>query len=295
MNRPSVEVLTNDQITTPVLDILRNAKKHVTLVSPYNKFWMHLSNEIQSAVGRGVRVDFVYRKDERKEAIEWLEKVRVKVHAVENLHAKIYLNESSVLVTSMNLHESSSKNSMEICISINDEKAQKDVRGYVKTLLQIAQRADEGEKTPARPADSRAKARKPQTVSEGRSKYGKDGGSKTRGDASRSSAATRAPKSRDPASSTQKPARRPPKKVAAAKPSFGGLLKDLVVVVTGGRCIRCKESIPFDPDRPLCDDHFKTWKRYENWDYEEDYCHRCGADWDTSYGKPLCRPCYDKV
>ena len=73
------------------------------------------------------------------------------------------------------------------------------------------------------------------------------------------------------------------------------MLKDLVVVVTGGRCIRCKESIPFDPDRPLCDDHFKSWKRYENWDYEEDYCHRCGADWDTSYGKPICRPCYDQV
>lgn len=294
MNRPSVEVLTNDQITTPVLDILRHAKKHVALVSPYNKFWMHLGNEIQSAVGRGVRVDFVYRKDERSESVEWLGELGVRVHAVENLHAKIYLNESSVLVTSMNLLESSSKNSMEICISINDEKAQKDVRGYVKTLLQIAQRADEGEKTPARLADSRAKARKPQTVSEGRSKYGKDGVSKTRGDASRSSAATRAPKSRDPASSTQKPARRPQKKVAAAKPSFGGLLKDLVVAVTGGRCIRCKESIPFDPDRPLCDDHFKTWKRYENWDYEEDYCHRCGADWDTSYGKPLCRPCYDQ-
>ena len=63
----------------------------------------------------------------------------------------------------------------------------------------------------------------------------------------------------------------------------------------GRRCIRCKEPIPFDPDRPLCDDCFKSWKRYENWDYEEDYCHRCGADWDTSYAKPLCRPCYDQV
>ena len=72
-------------------------------------------------------------------------------------------------------------------------------------------------------------------------------------------------------------------------------MKDLVVVVTGGRCIRCKESIPFDPDRPLCDDCFASWNRYENWDYEEEYCHRCGADWDTSYAKPLCRPCYDQV
>ena len=257
MNRPSVEVLTDDKISSHVLDILRNGKKRVTLVSPYNKFWMHLSNEIQSAVGRGVRVDFMYRKEERNEYIEWLEELGVRVHAVENLHAKIYLNESSVLVTSMNLLESSSKNSMEICISVNDQEAQKEVRGYVSSLKRIAQTAEKGKKVSPRPANSRAKTRKNQTVSESPSKY----------------------------------------KAGASKPSFGGLLKDLVAAVTneGGRCIRCAISIPLNGDRPLCDDHFKTWKRYENWDYEEDYCHRCGADWDTSYGKPLCRPCYDKV
>ncbi len=296
MNRPSVEVFTDDQITSRVLDILRNAKKHVTLVSPYNKFWTHLRNELQRTVARDVRVDFIYRNGERSEDTDWLGDLGVRVHAVENLHAKIYLNESSVLVTSMNLLESSSKNSMEICISINDEKAQNDVREYVRNkLLRISQTAVEGEKTAARTANSRAKTRKPQTVSEGRSKYSRDGGGKTRDEASRPSTAKRAPKSRDPASSSQKPARRPQKKVAAAKPSFGGMLRDLVVVVTGGRCIRCKESIPFDPDRPLCDDCFKSWNQYENWDYEEDYCHRCGADWDTSYAKPLCRPCYDQV
>ena len=189
MSQRAIEISTDDQITTRVLDILRNAKKHVTLVSPYNKFWMHLSNEIQAAVERGVRVDFIYRNDERNEAIEWLGGLGVKVHAVEYLHAKIYLNESSVIVTSMNLLESSSKNSMEICISINDEKAQNDVRGYVKTLLQIAQRADEGERTAARPADSRAKTRKHQTVSVGRSKYSRDGGGKTGDEASRPSTA----------------------------------------------------------------------------------------------------------
>ena len=198
-------------------------------------------------------MDFIYRKDERED-LEWLEGVGVNVHAVKNLHAKIYLNESSVLVTSMNLLESSSENSMEICISINDEKAQNDVRGYVKTLLQIAQRTDEGKKTATRPANFLSKTRKHQTVSEGRSGY----------------------------------------KAGAPESPLESLLNEFVVA-TGGRCIRCKESIPFDPDRPLCDDHFKIWRRYENWDFEEDYCHRCGADSDTSHGKPLCRPCYDQI
>ena len=256
MSQRAIEISTDDQITTRVLDILRNAKRHVTLVSPYNKFWMHLRNEILATVGRGVHVDFVYREeDERNEAVEWLEELDVEVHAVENLHAKIYLNESSLLVTSMNLLESSSKNSMEICISIRDKNAQKDVREYVNTLLLMAKRTDEGKKTATRPANFLSKTRKHQTVSKGRSGY----------------------------------------KAGAHESSLESLLNDLVVATSGGRCIRCEEPIPFDQDRPLCDDCFKSWKRYENWDYEEDYCHRCGADEVTSYDKPLCRPCYDQV
>ena len=201
-------------------------------------------------------MDFIYRKDGNEtRTLNGLRALGRKGPRGRKPARQDLLNESSVLVTSMNLLESSSKNSMEICISIRDENEQKDVREYVKTLLLIAKRADEGKKTSARPADSRAKTRKPQTVSEGRSGY----------------------------------------KVGAPEPSLESLLNDLVVATSGGRCIRCEEPIPFDQDRPLCDDCFKSWKRYENWDYEEDYCHRCGADWDTSYGKPLCRPCYDQV
>ena len=46
MSQRAIEVSTDDQITSRVLDILRNAKKNVTLVSPYDRFWMHLRNEI---------------------------------------------------------------------------------------------------------------------------------------------------------------------------------------------------------------------------------------------------------
>ena len=226
MNRPSVEVFTDDQITSRVLDILRNAKKHVTLVSPYNKFWTHLRNELQRTVARDVRVDFIYRNGERSEDTDWLEDLGVRVHAVQNLHAKIYLNESSVLVTSMNLLESSSKNSMEICISINDEKAQKDVRGYVKTLLQIAQSGGRKVITPLHVRPTPGPRLESLKLSQRAGlKYGKDGGSKTRGEASFMGPSTkREPSlSRDPASSTQKPAASSPEKGCAAKPSFGGM------------------------------------------------------------------------
>ena len=259
MNRPSVEVIKDDHIAPHVLDILRDAEKQVTLVSPYNEFWARLEKQIETTVRSGVRIDVIYRAGKRSDAIEWLETLRprVKVYEVENLHAKIYLNESAVLITSMNLLDSSRNNSMEIGISINDDDAQNSVREYVKTLIQQAKEAKKGKKTAASPADSRAKPRKRQTVSESRTKYRTD----------------------------------------ETEPSLGGFLKGLVAAVTneGGRCIRCSDSVDFDPDRPLCEDCFKTWNQYGDWDYPEKHCHSCGEKRKTSYAKPLCRPCYDEA
>ena len=63
---------------------------------------------------------------------------------------------------------------------------------------------------------------------------------------------------------------------------------------TKGHCIRCNTSISFSMDRPLCDKDYKTWARYEDKEWEEDYCHSCGKERDTSYGKPLCMDCFKK-
>lgn len=36
-----------------------------------------------------------------------------------------------------------------------------------------------------------------------------------------------------------------------------------------GHCIRCKDAIPHDPDRPLCGGCFQEWKKWKNEEYEE--------------------------
>jgi ribosomal protein S14/HKD family nuclease len=59
-----------------------------------------------------------------------------------------------------------------------------------------------------------------------------------------------------------------------------------------GHCIRCGVSIPFDPKKPLCKADFGKWAQYEDSDYEEKYCHRCGKPHSTSMNKPLCRDCF---
>lgn len=64
--------------------------------------------------------------------------------------------------------------------------------------------------------------------------------------------------------------------------------------VVEGHCIRCGTNIPFSVQKPLCDKDYRTWARYEDPDYGEDYCHSCGREHETSYAKPLCRPCWTK-
>lgn len=61
---------------------------------------------------------------------------------------------------------------------------------------------------------------------------------------------------------------------------------------TGGYCIRCRDRIPLSPESPLCDEDEYIWAVFGNWDYEEKYCHKCGAEVATCKARPLCDKCF---
>ncbi|WPB74529.1 phospholipase D-like domain-containing protein [Archangium violaceum] len=65
--------------------------------------------------------------------------------------------------------------------------------------------------------------------------------------------------------------------------------------VADGHCIRCDESISFNPKRPYCADDHENWARYENADYPDKYCHRCGSPHPATMRKPLCRDCFEET
>ena len=64
-------------------------------------------------------------------------------------------------------------------------------------------------------------------------------------------------------------------------------------VLDEGTCIRCGSKIPYNMNRPLCDDCYQTWVQFGNIDYTERFCHKCGREFDNSisYRKPLCKNC----
>jgi len=59
-----------------------------------------------------------------------------------------------------------------------------------------------------------------------------------------------------------------------------------------GYCIRCRTEIKLNPMVPYCKKCFNAWKKYENDEYEEKYCHICGNSNKSSLIKPSCYECY---
>ena len=59
-----------------------------------------------------------------------------------------------------------------------------------------------------------------------------------------------------------------------------------------GFCIRCGEKIKLNPMAPYCLKCFNSWKRFENEEFEEKYCHICGKPNKPSLIKPSCYECY---
>lgn len=62
-----------------------------------------------------------------------------------------------------------------------------------------------------------------------------------------------------------------------------------------GFCIRCKQEIKPDPNKPLCPKCYTEWNKYKNQDYKEKYCHLCGKNHDSSVAKPLCLNCFKQM
>lgn len=231
---PSVRIIEINQVWNTVLKVIEDARDELVLVSPYNEYSVPLTEALAKAAKTGVPIVAVCREEQKGKEdthFKWLSRIGADVHLVSRLHAKIYYNESTAVVTSMNLLKSSATDSKEIGFVINDSSMRDQIREYVeKNLI-----AHSKQLSPAR------EVAKPKTP------------------------AVRLPKAEPKQASTR------------------------------GWCIRCREEIPYNPDAPLCRKCFRSWKRDEDRDYPENYCHRRGEEWKTSFAKPLCLPCYRAV
>jgi len=116
-------LLNTEETIARLLSLIRDAQRRVVLVSPYVTLGAEdrVGHAIRDALARGVTVQVVIRADDQTvPKQQWLESVKplvasgLRLCGARALHAKLYCSESVVLVTSLNLLESSFLNTVEV-------------------------------------------------------------------------------------------------------------------------------------------------------------------------------------
>lgn len=67
--------------------------------------------------------------------------------------------------------------------------------------------------------------------------------------------------------------------------------------VSVGYCIRTGKEIPFNTKKPMTEEAYKNWSKFENEDYPEKYCHYSGeaSNGETNFSKPILRKNWKKA
>lgn len=124
------------ELSYQIEQLIKEDSDFVIFVSPYLKLTKRLKAKMSVAFQEIKQVAFLYRENElNRVEQEWLEThSNVELIPIENLHAKLYLNEHRCFVTSMNLYEYSQVNNHEIGIELIERKNPK---GFFKILEEI--------------------------------------------------------------------------------------------------------------------------------------------------------------
>lgn len=100
--------------------VIINSVKSLTFVTPYLKLSRNLIERLSDAQRNGVRITLIYGKNELapKEKKNLFSFSNIEIYFCQNLHAKCYHNENSMIITSMNLYEFSERNNREMGLLI---------------------------------------------------------------------------------------------------------------------------------------------------------------------------------
>jgi len=113
-----MEIIKPAEISAKIMTLIDEAEREIIIVSPYNKIsgWTKLINRIKKAQEKGIQIRYYSRKNGVKSdnSEEVFNNLGIEPILIDDLHAKIYLNEESAIITSMNLHYTSDQKSIDI-------------------------------------------------------------------------------------------------------------------------------------------------------------------------------------
>jgi phosphatidylserine/phosphatidylglycerophosphate/cardiolipin synthase-like enzyme len=130
--------LRTSSITAELENLIRDARKELYIISPYLKLSDHIKELLNDKEREKVEVRIIFGKQELAPTeMSYLEDLKyVRLYFSKNLHAKCYLNESKMIIASMNLYEFSQQNNREMGILI-DKENEEDITVYEEATKDI--------------------------------------------------------------------------------------------------------------------------------------------------------------
>ncbi len=280
--------LNSEQINVTLIEMINNADDVLCFVSPYIK----LHDRIKDAMKLKIKSDklkivVVFGKNEAdaskslsKEDFEFLKQFpNVKICYEKNLHAKYYTSEDMSIITSMNLHQFSQNNNIEVGILMFPQGALKKLASVVTETENLDKDAWNYFHGVIRNSET-VFEKEPVYESKMLGLHKEYTHSKITIDKSEQFFKNQ------PVDLTNKYV---PYSNSETKRS--GFTKQM------GYCIRTGDPIPFDLNMPMSEKAFKTWANFGDEYYPERYCHYSGelSDGETCFARPVLKKYWNKA
>ena len=125
-------------------ELIKSASDRLILISPFLKLNDRMKELLADKNRLKIDVRIVYGKSElQPQEIDWLRGLTyIRTSFCKNLHAKAYINESSCIITSLNLYEFSQVNNNEMGILIErteDQQLYKDAYEEAQRIIRISE------------------------------------------------------------------------------------------------------------------------------------------------------------
>lgn len=130
------DIIFNIDIINKINDIIRYADKNIIIVSPYFNIGNNLMEDLICKAKEGISIVIIHNSTENTKSEFQKQYLRLSQNGVKfynhpRLHAKIYLNDRDIVITSLNLLTSSIENSLESGVHINYGSKYREVLGYI--------------------------------------------------------------------------------------------------------------------------------------------------------------------
>jgi hypothetical protein len=260
-----VEFINASQARGAIERILSKAKYDMVMISPYIKINDDFISRLSDAGQRKVKILMVCRHEDLKhgerEKLEQIPNLEIRFN--ERVHAKCFYNEDTMVISSLNLYDSSLGDNREMGVLLRDVDGDKEAFVDAKSEAPFIIRECQSDTSRAKP------------VVNGRNQTARQ---------------TTEHKRKIEPQIVNEPSIE--NTIVKNLSNFFGISKSGDET---GHCIRCGANIPFKLEAPYCTDCYRTWVKYKDEDYKENNCLKCGKPEDTSMKRPLCISCYKKT